>query len=851
VELVNGPANVLTGPDGKFEFVNVPPGAYEVVASKPTYANGGFGITKAEDFPEGFTVATGATVSGLRIALNRHAVIAGRVTDDSGVPVVGQIISVMKRAASGELEPFRGDNVSIWARRLPVTDDQGRYFAYLPPGVYYAVVDVVREFRRLPFVSDGGEAKRNTDFVSQFFPASASFEGARPISVQPGEVRRDVDFRLTRSPVVTVSGRVERPPTAAATDALTVRLRLDHLPDGVQASVNKDDSFVFPAVVSGDYEFSVEFCESQFLASVAGRPRTTTSEYTTRLTVPAEDVGGIVVHMPPAPSVSLGTPDARATRTAAPSGASSLQVQVVDDRGVVVPRARIDLRHPDVPVIWVSDVSASGLSDQKGSVTFANVTERSVSVSVEKPGFVKNAYGQQMTFDKGVEIVLMPREAQQIRMSLERASVISGTIRYDRGEPATEVEVTARRWTTESGRSILKDLVSVLTDPDGRFRFHGLSSGNYVVVARQAPLWDEEGARRLGNRDSILRREDWFATIPATISPDSRRGITIRAGDQREDLNLVLAHRATTMVNVEGRVHLPGTFSIEPMTPRPRIVEYDDPFDISVVDSANRPARMDSDGRFWFRDVRPGKHLIHWSSSYGPSSLWAVADVDTRHGPVSNLVLKAVPAASVSGRVRLRSDSTEANRGRLQLSLEDHRNINFSEVFLEAVGTDGKFSFGGVPPGEYSIEAFGYPLGRWRAESVMVNGRDALDFPFQVKNGRSVDNAIVTLTNLPADVSGIVVDSGGGRASGAIVAMFASDSRYWTVDSRRVKLAQADSQGRFALSELAEGRYLMAVVDNPLRSGDWDPQLLARLKPRGIPITVVLGEPNTVELRAR
>jgi hypothetical protein len=184
--------------------------------------------------------------------------------------------------------------------------------------------------------------------------------------------------------------------------------------------------------------------------------------------------------------------------------------------------------------------------------------------------------------------------------------------------------------------------------------------------------------------------------------------------------------------------------------------------------------------------------------------------------------------------------------------LDRRTDVNFVEPFIESVGSDGGFSFAGVPTGDYSIDEFSLnPPHRWRVESVMVNGVDALDFPFQVRSGRDVSNAIVALTDLPAGVSGAVLDSAGARASGTIVAMFASERRYWTVESRRVMLAQADSQGRFSFSKLAAGDYLIAVVDDPPRFGDWDPQLLARLKRRATPVKIVLGESKTVELRVR
>jgi protocatechuate 3,4-dioxygenase beta subunit len=425
--------------------------------------------------------------------------------------------------------------------------------------------------------------------------------------------------------------------------------------------------------------------------------------------------------------------------------------------------------------------------------------------------------------------------------------VIAGTIRDERGKPVSEAVVTARLWTSNAGQRVLGDAKGVLTDNAGRFRLHGLSGGTYIVTAQQSSLWSDEGVRRLDEPGDGLSRVDLYASIPRVVTPDSNGGVSVRTGQQRDGIDLVVERRVRRMTTVEGTFVLP---SFGPLTQPPRIVQYDDPLEIEQADYAHRGAAMDEAGRFVFRNVRPGKHRVY--AQYG--SMWAITDIETDGRAISSLVLAPKAGSGVTGRVVVDSISPPSDLRQFEMHLETQLPLNFGafESFGFSMGENGRFGFKGVPPGRYAIDYYRKSgADPWRVVSVVVNGVEALDFPFEVIEDKDVSDVVVTVSDRHTRLAGVARNANGEPTSETVVVAFPPDSRYWLPDARRVMLALPDSKGRFAFADLPAGDYLIAAIANPPTDGDWDSQLLARLKPIGVSVNLAAGESKMVDVRVR
>ena len=131
---------VRTNGEGRFVFTDVPPGRYQLGATKAGWLAGGFGRRRpgGSDLPVVVTEAQHR--NDLTVTLWRPAVIAGIVSADNGDPLVGvEVRAVRLTHVAGRRQMFVPQRPQTIARQK--TDDRGAYrFSDLMPGDYVIAV---------------------------------------------------------------------------------------------------------------------------------------------------------------------------------------------------------------------------------------------------------------------------------------------------------------------------------------------------------------------------------------------------------------------------------------------------------------------------------------------------------------------------------------------------------------------------------------------------------------------------------------------------------------------------------------------------------------------------------------
>jgi hypothetical protein len=229
--------------------------------------------------------------------------------------------------------------------------------------------------------------------------------------------------------------------------------------------------------------------------------------------------------------------------------------------------------------------------------------------------------------------------------------------------------------------------------------------------------------------------------------------------------------------------------------------------------------------------------------------MWAKADVAVDGRSKTDVALVLQPGTTVSGRIQF--DGTgeyPTDFSNLRVILGSAQPNGFiAGSAMATVNADGTFRIADVMPGKYRVSMT--PPRGWRARSVDVAGRDALDFLLDVPERDEVGNVTVTFTNRPTELTGNITDSTGQAASGYTIVLFAADQQYWTPQSRRIVTTRPSTDGKFTFRDLPAGAYKIAALEDA-EPGSWfDPELLKQLNAAAISVTIGEGEHKTQDLR--
>ncbi|HEX5069989.1 MAG TPA: carboxypeptidase-like regulatory domain-containing protein [Vicinamibacterales bacterium] len=525
------------------------------------------------------------------------------------------------------------------------------------------------------------------------------------------------------------------------------------------------------------------------------------------------------------------------------TGGGDLCVTVVDQDGTPVPRARVYL---DVRP-YASTVEKS--TDDDGRVDFAGVPSTPFEIRVEKPAYIDTVYGRLLGLDRGRLVAVAAGQRRAVVVTMPRGAVIAGMVMNADGEPAAAATVTARRWRSEEGRTVLSDLggLTVQSDPFGRYRFFELRSGTYVVTASAEALWADEGARRLGDGSAALVRVDEFGSMPGVVDANQRNGVTVGAGERHEGVNIVMKRRVRQMATIEASVDQPCDDEVGQSL---MLVQYRDP--AGVDESSDR--RMwptQENGRFVFRNLLPGRYFASYDYSGCGKGRSGDALVEIQGAGVVPISLTPNSSASVSGKLVVESPQGVVTP-RIRLDLDGEHSLNDAGPSFRI--QDGAFDFIGVAPDRYVIGLLESIAGTsWHIRSVVVDGAETIDGALEVRAGQQIRDVIVTVADNRrlATLAGDVELPVGVSAASAVVVAFPSDRRYWTPGSRRVRVTLIDDDKSFKIAGLPEGKYLAALVINPPVDQGWDVALLERLEPGAGVVELGPGQITTVRLERR
>jgi hypothetical protein len=164
------------------------------------------------------------------------------------------------------------------------------------------------------------------------------------------------------------------------------------------------------------------------------------------------------------------------------------------------------------------------------------------------------------------------------------------------------------------------------------------------------------------------------------------------------------------------------------------------------------------------------------------------------------------------------------------------------------VEANGTFKTYGQAPGKYLLRVGGAP--GWTLKSVTAEGRDISEAPLELSTS-DIGNVVITYTDRPTTLSGIVRAKDGNPDTEALIVLFPSDPAGWTdfgVNPRRLRSTRPTSNGTYTFSGLPAGEYYVAAILEGAVSSWQDPQVLADLARTATAVRLAEGDTRTQDV---
>ena len=459
---------------GKFLFDDVAPGRYTLSAEKPGFVTARYGARSNTPIGTQLNLTAGMNMKDLAVKMTPHGVIAGKVLDQDGDPMISVQVQAMRSTYSGgrkQLQPTAGAQ----------SNDLGEYrLINLAPGRYYISATDRRPTQLGTQERPGRTGEAQMGNITTYYPNGADVSSAIAVDVAAGAETRGADIRLLQSKVYTVSGKTADA-SGAPTSAFLQLMRKDSvnmLPASSGTSqVRPDGAFEFHGVVPGAYVLQ--------LAQVVMNGNPTAADLTGRVevTVGDADINNLVLPLVPRPEIT-------GTVTLEDGDLASLVKPAQNTPGAAFsgntvrpqPGRLALMLIPTEPISPGGTSNAQVKEDGTFRVTGVGLGKYALNLnSLPQGTYLKSAHfgGQDVT--KGLIDTTSGTGGTLDLVLSSKSAEVTGSVQNENGEARSEVLVTL--WPKILDPGPIGGVRSSITGPNGAFQFKGLAPGDYYVAA--------------------------------------------------------------------------------------------------------------------------------------------------------------------------------------------------------------------------------------------------------------------------------------------------------------------------------------------------------------------------------
>ncbi len=471
---------------------------------------------------------------------------------------------------------------------------------------------------------------------------------------------------------------------------------------------------------------------------------------------------------------------------------------------------------------------ASCVTDSDGHFALSGLAAAKYELTASKRGFRTAFYDEHDEFSTAI-VTGPDQDTTHLRFKLTPGAVLHGVVTGDDGEPVANARVMLFQRPKHPAlgeRTMQVDAAA--TDDTGAYEFGDLASGEYLLAVTADPWYAvHEGSAE--KRNPALDVAYPVTYFDSTTDEGSATPLVL-AGGSREEANISM--HAVPALHLSIAVPLKSNGSLA----RPELQQAI----FGNIVGAESAGFLDAlqTGSVEMGGIAPG----HYELTQGDPPRIADLDlassqqVDPNAGSPALAVigtLRSTSGAPVSGDPTITLARMDGGPGQPVYATQAHR---------------GQFAFDGVSAGQWAVMAtsegtikpvVAVSTGGVRQAGNLLSLRDR------------ATSLIVTLSDAETRVEGFA-RKGGKGFSGAMIVLLPRNPALWNALTRR---DQSDSDGSFALQNVAPGEYTAVAIENGWQV-DWSsPAAMARYLPAGTSVTVSeksgalihLASPVTVE----
>jgi len=476
------PLTFTTSKDGRFAFLNVPAGEYQLAVTRQGFVKTTYSQRKPGGPGTPIKISAEQVMSNVRLAMTPTGSISGRILNREGQPLGNATVYAMKLTYT---QGVRGTQRGTELQSVN-TNDLGEYrLFWLVPGQYYVVAlptvgsrrgigsggpgpDNLREFR---FRSESTTTRPEPTedlAVEVYYPGTFEFQSATPVAVKAGEDVRGIDFFAGPVPSRHIRGVVISAESGQLLPGSPI-LRLATA-TGTSNMSSPTTTFDLGGIRPGIYTMSATI--NDMSGSIP-------------LEVRDGDVDNVVIRVSKGFNVS---------------GHIVIEGATAANPGPDLKTLRVNVRPEPATGVLLDP----GISGPDGTFSLKSLYAGNYLFSINPP--LQNAYVKSIQFENrevsltGAQMTESPSTPITIVISTNPGT-FTGTVLNEKQEPVPNAIVALVPENPHRSRTNL--FKNVTSDPSGRFRIPAVTPGQYKLFA-----WEEVENSAWLNEEFIRNVED-------------------------------------------------------------------------------------------------------------------------------------------------------------------------------------------------------------------------------------------------------------------------------------------------------------------------------------------------------